>query len=139
MNDNMQKGTHNKKWHILYWICTVLFVIPMAMGAYFDFVGGEQVVEGMKHLGYPLYLATFIGVAKGLGVLAVLVNKCRTLKEWAYAGFTFDLLGASYSHFSVGDPIKDVMVPLVILIFVLTSYKLWKCCHCPGHCTKTVA
>src|SRR5258705_6246417 len=45
-----------------------------------------------------------LGVAKTLGVLAVVVPGFPRLREWAYAGLTFDLSGALYSHLSVGDP-----------------------------------
>jgi hypothetical protein len=55
------------------------------------------------HLGYPTYLLPFIGIAKILGVVAVLVPGFPRLKEWAYAGLVFDLTGALYSHISVGD------------------------------------
>src|SRR5262245_61124543 len=57
-----------------------------------------------RHLGYPPYLLPFLGVAKILGVIAVLVPGRPTLKEWAFAGLTLDLTGALYSHLSVGDP-----------------------------------
>ena len=48
--------------------------------------------------------------------------------EWevAYAGYTFNLLGASGSHALSGDPFLKVMVPIIILAFVLVSYRQWK-------------
>jgi hypothetical protein len=46
----------------------------------------------------------FLGTAKILGVIAVLVPGAGRLKEWAYAGLIFDITGALYSHLSVGDP-----------------------------------
>jgi len=39
-------------------------------------------VEGMVHLGYPVYLMKFLGVAKIVGVLAIVMGN-PTLKEWA--------------------------------------------------------
>ena len=50
--------------------------------------------EGLVHLGYPVYLLKFLGAAKKLGVLAIVTGKFPAFKEWAYAGFAFDLLGA---------------------------------------------
>jgi DoxX-like family len=63
--------------------------------------GGPEV---SKHLGYPFYLIAFLGVAKLLGVVTTLIPGFPRPKEWAYAGFVFDLAGAMYSGISVGDP-----------------------------------
>ena len=48
-------------------------------------------MEGMRHLGYPDYFATILGVWKVLGGIAVLLPRTPRLKEWAYAGMVFDL------------------------------------------------
>jgi hypothetical protein len=91
-------------------------------------VGDLLRIEDLKviidNLGYPLYLLTLLGVLKILGVVAVLAPGFGRLKEWAYAGFTFDLVGAFYSHVMVKDPIADTVPPLIILVIVLTSYFL---------------
>jgi hypothetical protein len=46
------------------------------------------------------------------------------LKEWAYAGFTIDLVGAATSHIFVSDPFMETLSPLLILVLVLTSHAL---------------
>jgi hypothetical protein len=92
-----------KKINIFYWIITVLFCVLMAFGGFFDLVSAPEAIVVMKHLGYPAYLLPFLGVAKLLGILALLVPGIPRLKEWAYAGFFFDLTGALYSHISSGD------------------------------------
>ena len=38
-------------------------------------------------------------------------------------GYTFNLLGASASHALYGDPFVKVLVPIIILGFVLASYR----------------
>jgi uncharacterized membrane protein YphA (DoxX/SURF4 family) len=50
-----------------------------------------------KHLGYPPYLLVFLGTAKILGVVAVLVPGFPRIKEWAFAGLTFDVTGTPVS------------------------------------------
>jgi RNA polymerase sigma-70 factor (ECF subfamily) len=50
----------------------------------------------------------------------------RTLREWAYAGLTFDLMGAAFSHGSVGDPLGNVVTPLVALAVLHLSYWAWR-------------
>ncbi len=76
------------------------------------------------HLGYPLYLMRILGLAKILGAVAIVTNRSRTLAEWAYAGFVFDLVGAVASHLIVGDgPIA--VAPAVMLALVLASYRFY--------------
>ena len=86
----------------------------------------EQAKEVMKHLGYPVYVNTIIGVAKILGALAILQWKFRTLKEWAYAGFTIDFVGAGASFYFTGDGILLVLSPAIFLAVMFISYFLWK-------------
>ena len=84
----------------------------------------EMQKEAMTALGYPDYLMTILGVAKILGVIALLIPGVPLLKEWAYAGFTFDLLSAAASHAFVGDALAEIIMPLVILAIAAVSYWL---------------
>ena len=62
-----------------------------------------MVVESFTQLGYPAYLIYPFATAKLLGLVAIWTKKSETLKEWAYAGFTFDFLlaiSASKSPYS---------------------------------------
>lgn len=113
----------NKKT-IAYWIATGLLVLPMGGGGVADLMHAEDVMKALAHLGYPEYLATILGVAKLLGVVAILVPGMPRLKEWAYAGFAIDLIGAFASHMWVGDPIADVMPPVIVLGIAMTSWAL---------------
>lgn len=76
----------------------------------------------MAHLGYPAYFLTIIGVWKILGVVAVLIPKFTTLKEWAYAGFFFAMSGAIFSHLGAHDPVKDILPALLLLALTLVSW-----------------
>lgn len=87
-----------KKINILYWIFTGLLAFVMLMsGVQNAFVTPESVELLTAKLGYPEYIIAFLGVAKILGGIAILVPGFPTIKEWAYAGLFFDLLGATYS------------------------------------------
>jgi hypothetical protein len=79
-------------------------------------------VAVFRHLGYPPYLLLFLGTAKILGVAAVLSPGPARLKEWAFAGLTYDLTGALYSHLSVGDPASVWMPAAVGLALMTGSY-----------------
>ena len=114
-----------KKTKALYWIFTLLFSIPMLASGIAYLAAVDPVVQGMAHLGYPPYLVRFLGVAKLLGALTVLFGTFPRIKEWAYAGFVFNLAGAFYSHISSGDGPK-AFLPVIILVFELLSYFHWK-------------
>ena len=111
-----------KTTKIMYWIFTGLTAAFMLLGAIPDVLRIPAAVEVFTHLGYPTYLLPFIGVAKILGVVAVLVPGFQRLKEWAYAGLVFDLVGALYSHVAVGDPPGSWVFPVVGLLLVFGSY-----------------
>lgn len=98
----------------------------MLMSTYLYFTAPPEVVVGIKALGYPVYFLKILGTAKLLGVLAIVYGRFRTLKEWAYAGFVFDLIGASASHYFSGDPISKIIIPIIVLVFVFFSYFIWK-------------
>lgn len=89
-----------KKTNILYWVFTGLFGAFMVFSAIPDIMVTEEAVTFVTGLGYPKYIIAFLGVAKALGVFAILVPGFPRLKEWAYAGLFFDLLGATYSVIS---------------------------------------
>ena len=90
------------KRQIGYWLATGLFCVAMAAGGTMNLLRVEPQQVAMAELGYPDSLMTILGVAKILGVIALFAPGFPLLKEWAYAGFTFDLLGASASHAFVG-------------------------------------
>ena len=107
-----------------YWILASIFCLAMTAGGVMNLIRFEAQQEAMTNLGYPVYLMTILGVAKIAGVVALLIPGMPLLKEWAYAGFTFDLLGASASHAFVGDPAPEIITPLVLLAIAAGSYWL---------------
>src|SRR6478735_7610017 len=79
---------------------TVLFVLTMTASGFANVLRAPNVVEVASRLGYPVYIASILGVWKLLGVLAIGtagIHKMPRLREWAYVGFFFDLSGAILS------------------------------------------
>jgi hypothetical protein len=107
-----------------YWVTTGLVGLAFAVGGVVDLSASPEVVAGLAHLGYPAYFARLLGVWKVLGAVAVLVPRFPRVKEWAYAGFVFDLTSASVSHAAVGDSAGNVITPLVLLALVAASWAL---------------
>ena len=90
----------------------------------------------MIALGYPLFLMKILGAAKILGGIAILSGKLPKMKEWAYAGFSFDFLGATASHILTGD-VTYALFPFVFFLLLIVSYTLWhKTAATPTPCTK---
>lgn len=87
-------------------------------------INHSMVADLFKQLGYPSYLVYPLAIAKVLGVIAVLTKKSRILKEWAYAGFFFDLLLAAAAHYFSGVP--SPLLPVGALILLLASYAMDK-------------
>ena len=77
-------------------------------------------ISGM--LGYPEYFVPFIGIAKLLGALTLLVPGYARIKEWAYAGLAFDLVGATYSVFMTNKPDASMLFMLLPIGFLALSY-----------------
>jgi hypothetical protein len=111
-----------KKVNIIYWIFTVLTIALMGVGAIPDIMSVPSAVELFVHLGYPTYLLPFIGIAKVLGVVAILIPGFPRIKEWAYAGFVIDLTGALYSTIAVGDVNAGLAFFLLGYIVIFGSY-----------------
>src|SRR5262252_4744597 len=104
------------------WIVTGLSAALMVLSAIPDVLRVAGAVSVFGHLGYPRYLLPFLGTAKMLGVAVVLTPGLRTIKEWAFAGLTFDLIGALYSHLSVGDPLQAWMPAVIGVMLVSGAY-----------------
>lgn len=99
-----------------YWVSLVLFSLAMGFGGIADLTKNPDIMESLKKLGYPEYMALILGAWKIGGVITILLPGCGLLKEWAYAGFLFDLTGASVSHAMVRDSAAEIIIPLVILV-----------------------
>lgn len=113
-----------KKVNIGFWVVTGLVSAFIAFGSAYDIINNEMVQQAMGALGYPIYLAPFLGVMKLLGVAAILYQKWPKLTEWAYAGLTLELFGGAYSHVAAGQGIATSIPALVTMILVLVSYFL---------------
>ena len=115
-----------KRNRIIYWVLTILLVVPGAGGGLVELFtsGPESIVKTMQLLGYPLYLMKILGFAKVLGGLAILTGKIPRLKEWAYAGFAINFLGATASHVLADDSVNAIF-PFLFFLVLMASYALW--------------
>ena len=91
-----------KRTNILYWVFTGLFALIMLSTAVPNVMMSPDSVDLIHtKLGYPQYVIMFVGIAKILGVIGILIPGYPRLKEWAYAGLFFDLTAATVSGIAV--------------------------------------
>jgi uncharacterized membrane protein YphA (DoxX/SURF4 family) len=106
---------------ISFWITTAWVAGVMGISGVLSVSHAKSMMEGFAHLGYPGYFANLLGVAKLLGVCALLMPGLVRIKEWAYAGFAITIVSASYSHLSSGDGLQS-LEPLATLAALAVSY-----------------
>lgn len=114
-----------KKIKIWYWVVTGIFSAFMLFSAIPDILVVPDAVTLITGLGYPKYFIPFIGVAKLLGVIAILMPGLNRLKEWAYAGLFFDLIGATYSGIATEGFRPEHLFMVLPIGFLFLSYYLW--------------
>lgn len=113
----------NRTARIAAWVTTTAFAAMMTLSGALFLVGPPPVIERFGELGYPLYFLKLLGFAKLLGVVGLLLPRRPTLREWAYAGFTFDLLAGAVSHVATGGA-SHVPGTLFALALLVSSYLL---------------
>ncbi|MBL7738792.1 MAG: DoxX family protein [Chitinophagaceae bacterium] len=115
-----------KKLNILYWVITVIFSAYMIFTAVPNvMVSPDSVSLISDTLGYPKYFIPFIGIAKIMGAVVILIPGLKRLKEWAYAGLFFDLFSATYSIVHTWGLSFDIIFMILPVIFLFASYFLW--------------
>ncbi|MNJ85080.1 hypothetical protein D3C87_25470 [compost metagenome] len=113
-----------KKFKIIFWVATAIIILMEGVMPLSTIIfSPEYVNAGTKPLGYPDYFAYTLIICKVLGVLAISYSKTPgKLKEWAYAGLTFNLIFAFISHAYVDKNIVFMLIPLVVLGILAVSY-----------------
>lgn len=105
-------------------LATALFAAIMTASGIAFIVGPKPVADGIRHLGYPPYFTPLLGLAKLLGVAALVAPGARRLREWAYAGFTFLFAAAILSHVASGEGPARATPAAFSLGLLLASYFL---------------
>jgi hypothetical protein len=111
-----------KKINIFFWICTGILIPAIGIGSIFGIAPNEESLKVFTALGYPAYIVPFLSIAKLLGLIVIFIPKYPALKEWAYAGIAFDIVGAIYSIIAIGSPLTHIIFPVLALLFLFGSY-----------------
>jgi hypothetical protein len=108
---------------IAYWATTGILVFCMT-GGIFELLGLKTTVDGITRLGYPSYIVPALGLGKVLAILAILWPGLPRLKEWAYAGIFFNMMGAIVSHVARDDAAWTIVVTVTVAAITLASWAL---------------
>jgi hypothetical protein len=113
-----------KKNKIIFWVATtIIFLFEGMMPLGTLLFAPEYATAGTEPLGYPDYFAHALIICKVLGATALVIPKLHpTIKEWAYAGLTFNLIFAVISHAVVDGEIANILMPIVIGGILAVSY-----------------
>ena len=111
-----------KRDKIIYWVATLWLALGMTSTGIVQLIKMEEEVAMITGIGYPDYIVTLLGTLKLLGVVAVLVPKFPRVKEWAYAGFFFNMTGAIFSHVVSGSDAAELFGPTLLLVLTVVSW-----------------
>ncbi|QHI38843.1 hypothetical protein IMCC3317_42430 [Kordia antarctica] len=113
-----------KTQKIIYYVATGLLSMLMLFSAGMYILNNAEVSGMFTNFGYPTYIIYPLAIAKILGVIAIWQTKSQVLKEWAYAGFFFDLILAFFAHYMISDGEQGASI--AGMVFLMTSYYLGK-------------
>jgi hypothetical protein len=113
-----------KKHKTIFWIATIIIVLWEGLMPLSTLIfAPEYATVGTEPLGYPNYFAYALIICKVLGVIAISLPAVPAkLKEWAYAGLTYNLIFAFISHAVVDKNVGFMVMPLVFLGILAVSY-----------------
>jgi DoxX-like family len=120
--------TRSRKATVVFWIATGLFCLQLSFTAYYELLLLPDAAQAFAHLGFPAdFFRIELSWAKVAGVVVLLMPGIPArLKEWAYAGFAFNLVSALIAHASIRD-IPLAFVPSTFAsVFWVISYVLWR-------------
>ena len=106
---------------IAYWGSTALVVIAALVAAFNYLTATAEAVENFRHVGYPQQLRVLLGIGKLAGAIVLLLPRLPTLKEWAYAGFSFMWIAAVVAHYLAGDGAYSLL-PVALIGLLAVSY-----------------
>jgi hypothetical protein len=113
---------------IAFWATTAVLEFVLLSGGFGELTHQWSTPETVQILGYPAYVLTILGLAKLLGGVAILAPRVPSvLKEWAYAGVVFNMLGAAASHAFSSDfgPFAfHIVVPTLLAVLAVASSAL---------------
>lgn len=108
----------------LYLVLSVLLAFFFTMSGFLEITKNELTYPKTLQMGYPSYFIVALGIAKIAGAVVLLAPAARWLKEWVFAGFTFDIIFALISGIAI-DSKADYIKAIIALLIVVYTYSLF--------------
>jgi hypothetical protein len=109
-----------KKKKALYLTGKVFISLFMFFSAYYSFSHPTD----LRLLGFPDYLRIELVIAKCIGGVLLLVPQTgRYLKEWIYAGFCICMVSAFIAHACSHDPVSRLLFVGIDFVLILISIR----------------
>ncbi len=115
-----------KTTKIIFWTLTALLCLANLFAGISELFPSQKTFEIFALLGYPAYFTYILGTGKVFGSIAIFQNKYKTIKEWAFAGFSIDYMSASLSFILSKKGVLGAVVPLIFLAVLALTYYFWK-------------
>lgn len=109
---------------IVYYTATGVLTAIMIYSVQMYLRNPEVIAGYFESVSYPRYLVYPLAIAKILGLIAIWGNFSKSLKEWAYAGFFFDVTLAFTVHMVAKD--GGELFSVIAFIALMISYFLGK-------------
>ena len=114
---------NSTKLNVTYWLVLGVLTIGILLSAVPSVLKLPYAVEHFcTILQLPEYLLAFTGAFKLAGIIALYVPGFPKLKEWVFAGFSFDLVGAWYCNYVA---LNSFMATVPILLYMLLLVALY--------------
>jgi DoxX-like family len=101
----------------LYRMATGLFLALFVGSVILSLADINESYKEFVHLEFPAWSFIALTVAKVLGLVAIVTNRSQTLKDFAFAGFLYDLLLALGGHIAHQE-LKALLAVFGLLVWV---------------------
>ncbi len=101
--------------HAALWVVSALLAALYLFAGSIKLAGTEQAIVSFQNFGYADAFRLFIGVCEVTGAIGLLIPRLASL---AAGGLMLIMVGAAYSHVSVGEAPFPPLVPFLFLIGV---------------------
>jgi len=109
----------------VYYCAIVIMGIFFFISGFFEITKNPATYPKTLRMGYPPYFISTLGFAKIIGVIALWLPFFKRLKEWVFAGFTFDVIFAFISGLQINSA-ADYVKAAVSFILIMLVYALFR-------------
>jgi uncharacterized protein YjeT (DUF2065 family) len=106
----------------VFWACTYIGAGILIVMGIFNLLQLHFWVNQIAKLTYPDWVMRAFGVVSIAAGVTLIIPGYLKLKEWAYCGSVFLMIGAISSHAMAKDEFIKIGLPIITLIALLISY-----------------